>query len=86
MTTRTEWLIDYILGPCTCGSAYKDGMLASDQCSLCNDHEEARESLLLAYQLGHDENGTQHGHDHVALNREHLKELLNLMRDGLQQQ
>jgi len=80
--TRTEWLVDYILGPCTCGSAYKDRGLVSPQCSHCNDHDEARESLLLAYQLGHDECGEQVGAEIVEANRDDLSVLLKLMYSG----
>ena len=86
MTTRTEWLIEYILGPCTCCSSYKDRGLTSPQCSSCNDHDEAREALLLAYQLGHDECGGMTSADLIETNRAALSGLLNLMCSGSPQQ
>ncbi len=67
--TRTQWLIEYILGPCRCGPEYKDRKLVSPHCDLCNDSNAAREALLLAYQYGHDEQNSAL----VEGNREALK-------------
>ena len=83
ITTRTERLVSYILGPCTCDSAYKGRGLVSLQCPYCNNHDEAREALRLAYQLGHDECGTCASAGMVQGNRGVLSGLLNLMvHDG----
>ncbi len=79
--TRTEWLVDYIVDPCTCGDAYTSRDLVSPQCSRCNDGDSARDALLLAYQLGHDEAGqfNRDGRKIVESNREFLAALLKQM-------
>ena len=73
--TRTQWLIAYVLGPCTCGEAYSKRRLTSPLCQLCNDENELREALLLSYQFGHDEKDTEL----VESNRKSLTYLMDAM-------
>lgn len=81
--TRTQWLVDYILGPCRCSEDYTSRGLISPHCSICNDGDAAREVLLLSYQLGHDEADQEYGKSLVDVNRESLDVLTKEMLKGV---
>lgn len=78
--TRTEWLVEFCLGPCRCIDTYKSRDLRSPSCGLCTDGESVREALLLSYQLGHDEKNAEL----VEGNREALSILLATMEIDLE--
>lgn len=79
--TRVEFLIEHILGPCDCGPEYEDRGLRSPSCGHCRDGHEAREAILLAYQLGWDESERQDvfGKGVVEANRPDLAQLLGAL-------
>lgn len=71
--SRVDYLVEYILGPCRCHEAYKGRGLVAPDCGRCNDEDEARQALRLAYQYGYDDGPK--AKEVVEANREALKEL-----------